>query len=62
MLEDGAAGVLSSDEQLGHELVQMLTNADRRTGFEQSGLARRDRYDIDAVAQQYVDLARSLSR
>ncbi len=60
VLEDGAAGVLAPDEHLGEELVRMLTDADRRARFEQSGLARRDRYDMDAVAQQYVDLVRSL--
>ncbi|MGD9703402.1 MAG: glycosyltransferase family 4 protein [Acidimicrobiia bacterium] len=59
VLEDGAAGVLAADDHLGAEIVRLLTDTESRQRFEQAGLARRDRYDIHATAQQYVDLVRS---
>jgi len=54
VLEDGALGVISTDADLGAELVSLLTDANRRAAYENAGLQRRSTYDQREVARSYV--------
>jgi phosphatidylinositol alpha-mannosyltransferase len=56
VLDDGRAGVLADDKQLGGALVGVLGNADMRARLAEIGRARAARYSWSAVASQYEAL------
>jgi len=53
ILDNGRAGVLCQPEQLGEEILSLLTDAKRRTELEQSGLSRAQDFDLRLIAAQY---------
>lgn len=53
VLDEGRAGVLSTDASLGADLVQVLTDADARARFAAIGTARAQAYDWSRVAAAY---------
>ncbi len=56
VLDEGRAGVLASDAELGAALGRVLTDAAARSRFAEIGRARAARYDWSAVAAQYEAL------
>jgi phosphatidylinositol alpha-mannosyltransferase len=56
VLDDGRAGVVASDRDLGHSLCRVLTDETARARFVAEGRARAGRYDWAAVAAQYERL------
>ncbi len=57
ILDDGRLGVVSSDEDLGRNLVRMLVDEDGREALAHRALREvRKRYDWSVVAEEYEEL------
>ncbi len=56
VLDGGRLGVLAADADLGRSLVELLVDADLRRHYEALSLTQRSRFDMRAIAQEYVDL------
>jgi phosphatidylinositol alpha-mannosyltransferase len=56
VLDEGRAGVLASDSEIGDALVRILTDEHARARFVEAGRARAGRYDWSVVAAQYEKL------
>ena len=56
VLDQGRAGVLATDRELGAALGRVLNDADARARFVGIGRARAAQYDWSAVAAQYESL------
>ncbi len=56
VLDEGRAGVLATNAQLGEALVSVLTDEGARARFVEAGRARAGRYDWAVVAAQYEAL------
>ena len=57
--DDGRAGVVAHDEELGAALVRLLTNSDERARLSASGLARAAQFELSAVVDRYERLYRN---
>lgn len=56
VLRDGQDGILSSDEELGENLVRLLSHAEERKTWRERGLARARDFDWERVTDQYLAL------
>jgi glycosyltransferase involved in cell wall biosynthesis len=56
VLDDGRAGVLASDHELGETLSRVLRDANARAHFAAAGRERAAKYDWTVVAAQYEAL------
>lgn len=54
--DGGRAGVLAPLDELGAELRELLTDADRRDGLTAAGLERARDFDLTSVVEQYERL------
>ena len=55
--KDGTYGVVADLDDLGEELINLLCDDRRLRSFSESGLEYVQRFDIDKVAQRYLDIA-----
>jgi phosphatidyl-myo-inositol alpha-mannosyltransferase len=60
VLGDGAYGLLVEDPDLGEQIVQLLQNEQNRSELVAKGLQQAQQYDLQRVAQAYVDIYRQL--
>lgn len=55
--ENGKFGVVSDIDMIGEELVSLLGNPTRRHELANSALGYVQRFDINTIAQRYIDLS-----
>jgi phosphatidylinositol alpha-mannosyltransferase len=55
--DNGKYGVVSDIDNIGEELVRLLGNQTRRRELADSALGYVQRFDINAIAQRYIDLS-----
>jgi phosphatidyl-myo-inositol alpha-mannosyltransferase len=60
VLQNGTYGLIPEDQDLGREILQLLLNEQKRQEFASKGLSYAQTYDINIVAQTYVDVYRAL--
>jgi phosphatidyl-myo-inositol alpha-mannosyltransferase len=60
VLGGGAYGLLVEDPDLGEQIVQLLQNEQNRSELVAKGLHHAQQYDLQHVAQAYVDIYRQL--
>ncbi len=58
VLQEGTAGRVVEDAELGNALIEMLTDAALRERFQESGLARSRDFDWDRVCELYEAIYR----
>jgi phosphatidyl-myo-inositol alpha-mannosyltransferase len=58
VLDGGRIGVLSTDQELGPQIVRQLVDGKQRSHFEQLGIEQRDVYDFLSIARRYAQLVR----
>lgn len=59
--DEGRAGVLAELDDLGRELVSLLTDESRRSALTRAGLERSSAFDLTTVVRAYEDVYRASS-
>lgn len=60
VLDEGRAGVITTESRLGSELMRLLKDRSAREEFAARGVARALGYESSRIAQQYIELYKTV--